>query len=247
MVFEQQQRGRRVNAQHRCLHQVCSGRDRDRVGFANAARLRPILPLQVDDEIAGLETHDSRPDRAHPPDAFRAGGRRELGGKAVTAAAERQIGRIDRKGEHVEDDLSRTGLSNVRDLDNACDLFRRAIRANLDPFHDTLAVLRRGASSGPNVGIETRRACGFGSLPQHRHRPGSIRGSWADPSMRSASASRSSAVCSRASQIIGLTVRSAKSRYHDASSRSFDEFGMSARLVARIKLRIAIPDGKPCH
>src|SRR4051794_16975495 len=43
------------------------------------------------------------------------------------------------------------------------------------------------------------------------------------PSIRCASASSSSAVRSRASQITGFSVRSACSRYHDAGSRSFTE------------------------
>src|SRR6185312_16374708 len=121
--------------------------------------------------------------------------------------------------------------------DNLCDLFRRAIRANLDPLHDALSMFRRGASLGPLMPwLKPADHAGSDRYPSIAIALDRSAGSSVDPSMRSASASRSSAVCSRASQIIGLTVRSAKSRYHDASSRSFDEFGMSARLVARIKL-----------
>ena len=102
-----------------------------------------------------------------------------------------------------------------------------------------LSVLRRGASLGPlDVGIETRSSiAGSDRYPSIGIAAGSIRGIVGRPVDAVGFRSRSSAVCSRASQIIGLTVRSAKSRYHDASSRSFDEFGMSARLVARSSFR----------
>ena len=92
----------------------------------------------------GFRAADPGADRADPADAFRAGGRRELGREPVAAAAERQIGRVDRKREHVEHDFARTRFAEFGDLDNSRDFFRRTVRANLDPLH--AGVLRIAAA-----------------------------------------------------------------------------------------------------
>ena len=135
MVFEQQHRRRRIDAQHRRLKQVCSGRDRDRILGADAAGLRPVLALQIDDEIAGFEVADAGSDRADPADALRAGGRGKVGREPVAAAAERQIGRVDRKRQHIEDDLARPGIAKIGRLDTMRDIFRRAVGGDFDLFH----------------------------------------------------------------------------------------------------------------
>ena len=135
MVFEQQLRGRRVDAQHRRLGEIEPGRERDRIRRADAATLGPILALHVDDEVAGFDMSDAGADRGDPADAFRAGGRRQCRVQPVIAAAERQIGRVDRKRQHVEHDLARAGHSDIRRLDAFGHHFRGAIGGDLDLLH----------------------------------------------------------------------------------------------------------------
>ena len=57
---------------------------------------------------------DAGADRGDPADAFRAGGRRQCRVQPVIAAAERQIGRVDRKRQHIEDDLASTWSTDIR-------------------------------------------------------------------------------------------------------------------------------------
>jgi len=89
---------------------------RDDVVRLHAPLLRSVLALEIDDEIAGRDVGDARGDRGDPTDALdaRRGGQRRL--QTVRPPAERDVGRVDREREHVEDDFAgsrRVDVGNV--------------------------------------------------------------------------------------------------------------------------------------
>src|SRR6202023_1147613 len=84
----------------------------------------------------------------------------------VIAAAQRQIGRVDRKGQDVEDDLARIGPADIRRLDAMRDLFRRAVGGDLDLLHGILMSLP-GATLNSKQGWTVRAitpACAIGRV-----------------------------------------------------------------------------------
>ena len=91
------------------MREIEARRDRDRVLGPDAAALHPVLALHVEDEAAGPDLRDAGSDRRDPADTFGAGGRRQRRPQAVAAAAKRDVGRVDRESEHVEDDFTWTG------------------------------------------------------------------------------------------------------------------------------------------
>ncbi len=166
VVFQQQQCGRRIDAQHRRLRDVQAGRERDRVLGLDAAALRPVLALHVDDELARLHMRHARSDRHDPADAFGARGRRQRRPQPVIAAAQRQIGRVDRKRQDVEHDLARAGPADIRRLNAMRDLFRRAVGGDLDLLHGILMGFP-GATLNSKQGWPTRAitpACAVGRV-----------------------------------------------------------------------------------
>jgi len=138
MIFQQQQRRRRVDAQHRRLRDIEARGQWDRVVGLDAATLRPVLALHVDDEIAGFDARHARSNSGDPADTFGARGGRQRRPEPVIAAAQRQIGGVDRERQDIKDDLAGTGLADIRCLDAMRDLFRRAIGGDLDLLHGIL-------------------------------------------------------------------------------------------------------------
>jgi len=135
VVLEQQLRRRRVDPQHRRLLQIEPGGQRDRVAGGDAAPLRPVLALHVDHEVADPRRRDAGADRGDAADALRSRCRRQRRTQPVGTAAERQIGRVDRKGEHVEHDFARSGGADIGRVDAMRDRFRRAVIGDLDLLH----------------------------------------------------------------------------------------------------------------
>jgi hypothetical protein len=89
---------------------------RDDVVRLHAPLLRSVLALEIDDEIAGRDVGDAGADGADPTDALdaRRGGQRRL--QTVRTPSERDVGRVDREREHVEDDFAgsrRVDVGNV--------------------------------------------------------------------------------------------------------------------------------------
>jgi hypothetical protein len=71
--------------------------------------LGPVLPLQVDHELLRLHVRHAGADRDDAADAFGSGRRRKLWLQPVRPATERDVGRIDRKREDLEDHLAEPG------------------------------------------------------------------------------------------------------------------------------------------
>jgi hypothetical protein len=130
------------------LCEVEPGRQRDRVLGLYAAALRPVLALHVADEIADPDVADAGAGCAHPADAFRPGRRRQRRCQPVIAAAERQIGGIDREGEDVEHELAGRRGADIRHLDACRDGFRLTVCGDLDPLHATPPSSRRRCGAG---------------------------------------------------------------------------------------------------
>ncbi len=147
VVFEQQQCRRRVDAQHRRLREVEAGGQRDRVSSGDTPALHPILALHVDDEIARPDVADPGADRRDAADAFRARCGRQWRVQPVIAAAERDIGGVDRKRQHVEDDLARRRRTDIGRLDAVRDVFRSPVIGDLDLFHLLLPVGQWGSTA----------------------------------------------------------------------------------------------------
>ena len=124
---QQQERGRRIDAHHRRLLEVDVRGQWNGVVASHAAALRPVLALQIDDQIAGFHVADAVADGGHAADAFRARRRRQRRPQPITAAAEGHVGRVDRKGEHVEDHFIRAGSADILDLGAACDFPGRTV------------------------------------------------------------------------------------------------------------------------
>ena len=134
-VGEQQERGRRVDAEHRGLEAVEVRGNRDDVVALHAAPLRPVLALQVDHPIARPDVRDPGADRGDAPDALGADPGRQRGPQAIGPAAHREVRRVDRKGEHVEDDLARCGRADVRDVHAAHRLRGGPVTLEQDLLH----------------------------------------------------------------------------------------------------------------
>jgi len=135
VVLEQELRGRRVDAQHRRLLEVKPCRDRDRVGGGDAAPLRPVLALHVDDEVTRAQRRHAGAGRADAADALCPRRRRQRRVHPVGAADHRDVGRVDREGEHVEHDLAGPWHPDIRRLDAGGNLFRHAVGGYLDLLH----------------------------------------------------------------------------------------------------------------
>jgi len=92
---------------------------RDDVVRLHAPRLRPVRALEIDDEIAGRGVGDAGADRGDPTDALgaRRGGQRRL--QTVRTPAERDVGRVDREREHVEDDFAGSRRADVGNVSTA--------------------------------------------------------------------------------------------------------------------------------
>ena len=99
---------------------------RDDVVRLHAPLLRPVLALEIDDEIAGRDVGDAGADRGDATDALgaRRGGQRRL--QTVRTPTERDVGRVDREREHVEDDFAGSRRANVGTVGTARDLVGRA-------------------------------------------------------------------------------------------------------------------------
>ena len=164
-VGQEQQRRRRIDAQHGGLAQVERGRHRDDVVGRHAPPLRPVLALQVDDEVARLHVRDAGADRGDAPDALGARRRGQRRLEAVRAAAERDVRRIDREEEDVEHDLARRRRADVGHL--------RAARTTSSggPYRSMHHLLHRPATPSQNA-----RSGSFGASRSAECSPSSIVG-----------------------------------------------------------------------
>jgi hypothetical protein len=79
-------------------------------------------------------------DRSDAPEALGARRRRQRRAQPVTAAAERDVRRVDRKSQYVENDLTRAGVADSRCIDAIRDLFRGAISGDLNLLHSTFPI-----------------------------------------------------------------------------------------------------------
>ncbi len=96
-------------------------------------RLRPVLALQVDDQVTRLDVLHGRADRGDTADALGARRRRQRRLQPVAAAAEPHVRRVDREGQHVEHDLVGGRFADIGHVGAARDVPRRSIAVDLAP------------------------------------------------------------------------------------------------------------------
>ena len=167
-VGQQEQGGRRVDANHRGLPEVDAGRQRHHVLAPHPAPLRPVLPLQVDDQVARRDVRNALAGGEHPPDALRTGRGGQGRLERIGACAEQDVRRVDREGQHLEGDLPGARRAHIRRLDAARHPLRFTVGGYLHPLH------RAGSCIGVRAGV-------LGAAPRRGRLPSSRFGLAATP------------------------------------------------------------------
>ncbi len=135
--------GRRVYRQHRELLWIRTVRQGEHAIGLHLAACGPgrFAPWEKH-TVAFLQTNHALADFRHARHAFRSDRRGELWLYPVQSANKHQVGRVDRRKFHIDDDFSGTGRARVGEIHGLDDIPRLAECGNLNVVHAVLLLKR---------------------------------------------------------------------------------------------------------
>ncbi len=133
--------GRRIDHQHRKLLRIDPfGQGEQDIGF-HLGSCRPCRgAARIQHAIAFLQAGHVRADLRNTCDAFIADGSRQIRLHAIQAAHHHEIGRVDRRELHIDDDFARPRRPWIGEGNGLHDFPRFTKCVDLNTLHDVLLI-----------------------------------------------------------------------------------------------------------
>jgi hypothetical protein len=134
-ITEQQHGGRRIDADHRGLTQVGIAGQNDYTVCLDPTSLRPILSIEIDDEMTRFDAGYRFANRNHASDPFSSRGGRKLRLQPIASLTKGNVSGIDRNGQNIEYNFVGGRPTHVGTFDTFGDIFGLAELCDLHLFH----------------------------------------------------------------------------------------------------------------